>query len=315
MSPSLQKINHYWSRWVKRRALAVSPHRFDSGNLYIIPSSFGWAFFVMVVTLFLCAINYQVSSVFLLTFLLMVAGMLSAWEAHFNLKGLSIHCMSIEDAYQNEAVKVVLWATLEERSSYALECFFSNQEHFIFGKVALGGQQLTLWLPGKNRGCFKLPRITFRSYFPLGLFRVWGYVYLDENYYVYPKSISPGFWPEASIETGNKAAKKSGNEEIYELKPVINPWGQPGRIAWKIAARGQGWYVKTMVNPEGSCWLFRVEDLPPNDVEQNLQHLCYWLQTAEQRGYAYGLELKGVRTDLSQGPAHLTFCLRQLAIY
>lgn len=310
-----QKINHYWSRWVKRRAFAISPHRFDAGNLYIIPSSFGWAFAVMVVSLFLCAINYQVSSIFLLTFLLMVAALISAWESHFNLKGLSVTCMSIEDAHQSDSIKVVLWVTLEQRSCYALECFFPNQESIKYEKIAFGGEQVTLCLPGNKRGCFQLPRITFRSYFPLGLFRVWGYVYLNENYYVYPKSVSPGFWPDVGYETGNKESNTLGNEEIYELKPVINPWGQSGRIAWKIAARGQGWYLKTMVNPEGSCWLFSLENLPIKHVEQNLQHLCYWLQTAEQNGYMYGLELKGVQTEISQGTAHLTFCLRQLANY
>ncbi len=308
-------INHYWSRWVQQRALAVNPQRFDSGNLYIFPSLFGFAYAVVLLTLFLCAINYQVSSVFFLTFLLAVVGMMSAWEAHFNLKGLSVHCLAIEDAYQYDAVKVVLSLTLESRSCYALEFHFVDEGTLTLEKLNPQGSQVSLTLPAKERGYFQLPRLTFYSYFPLGLFRVWGYIYFDASYYVYPASLSPGFWPKSGLTAGNTSSKISGNEEIYELKQVINPWAQPSRIAWKIAARGQGWYLKTMVSLEGNYWLFRIQDLSSPNLELNLQHLCYWLQIAEQRSYFYGLELKGMSTRLSQGPHHLTLCLRQLATY
>lgn len=37
-----------------------------------------------------------------------------------------------------------------------------------------------------------------------------------------------------------------GDNEYYDLKQVDNPWIQPNLIAWKIAAKGQGWYLKTM---------------------------------------------------------------------
>lgn len=315
MGALTQKVNYTWSKWVKRRAFTGNPQQFHGGNLYILPSAFGWAFALVLLTLFLCAINYQVSPIFFFTFLLAVAGLVSAWEAHFNLKGLSVKCLSVEDAYQNEAVNVILLVTLENKPCYALEYFFRNQEAIKIEKITPEGLQIVLQLPAKQRGCFQLPRITFHSYFPLGLFRVWGYIYFDTSYYVYPESISPGFWPDSWSENGNKASNINGNEELYELRPVNNPWIQPGRIAWKIAARGQGWYLKTMVNSEGSCWLFRIEDLPTADIEQSLQHVCYWLQTAEQKGYLYGVELKGIKTDFAKGPAHLTQCLRQLATY
>jgi uncharacterized protein (DUF58 family) len=312
MSSFTQRV---WSRWVRRRAFAVNPRRFDAGNLYILPSAFGWAFGLVLLTLFLCAINYQVSSIFFFTFLLAVAGMVSAWEAHFNLKGMLVTCLSIDDACLNESIKIVLEISLEKKSCYSLSYFFRDQTAIKIEKISPEGMQITLWLTAKQRGAHQLPRITFCSDYPLGLFRVWGYVYLDTSYYVYPMSVSPGFWPNSWIDTGNKSSQIIGNEELYELKPVVNPWTQSGRIAWKIAARGQGWYLKTMVSPEGNCWLFRIEDLPNSHLENNLQHLCYWLCEAERKGYAYGLELKGVRTVFSTGPGHLTQCLRQLAMY
>ena len=285
------QVNHYWSGWVRNRALSMNAQQLDSGNLYIIPSGFGLAFGVVLLTLFLCAINYQVSSVFFLTFFLAVAGMASAWEAHFNLKGLSVHCLSIEDACQGDTIKVVLMLKAAKRLRYMVEYHFIDQEALILKTLNVDGAAVTLFLPAKTRGCFQLPRITFYSYFPLGLFYVWGYIYFDANYYVYPSSISPGFWPKSTVDLGGKPSLRVGNEEIYDLKQVTNPWTQSNRIAWKIAARGQGWYLKTMVSSEGNYWLFRIQDLPLAHVEQNLQHLCYWLQAAEKAGHFYGLEL------------------------
>ena len=310
-----KKINQYWSRWVKQRALSANPQQFNSGNLYIVPSVFGLGYAVVLLTLFLCAINYQVSSVFFLTFLLAVAGMVSAWEAHGNLKGLAVHCLAIEDAYQYDTIKIVLLLRLKRSLCYALEYYVLKQEKMKLEKITNEGAQITLCLPARERGCFQLPRITFCSYFPLGLFRVWGYIYFDANYYVYPLSVSPGFWPKSWQETVGKTSKLAGNEEVNDLKPVLNPWTQPSRIAWKIAARGHGWYLKTMVGSEGNYWLFRIQDLPTTSLEENLQHLSYWVQTAENKGYFYGLELKGLSTNVSQGPAHLTHCLRLLASY
>jgi len=310
-----EQVSAYWSRWAKQRALAENPQRFHSGNLYILPSLFGWLFALVLFTLFLCAVNYQVSSVFFLTFLLAVGGMVSAWEAHFNLKGIAVNCLSIDDVHQHGLVKVVLAIQPEKKMAYALKCHFIKQEVGTLDVIPSEGTRITLMLPAADRGCFPLPRITFYSYFPLGLFRVWGYIYFDTQYYVYPMSVSSGSWPTPASETGGHFLNREGNEEIYDLKPALNPWTQASRIAWKIAARGQGWYLKTMISPEGNHWIFRIQDSPSKLLEENLQHLCFWLEEAERKGYVYGLELKGTRTNLANGPAHLSQCLRQLATY
>lgn len=311
----IEKIDQQWSRWVRHRAGSRSAQKLDERTLYIFPSGFGWAYAMVLFSLFLCAINYQVSSVFFLTFLLAVAGLISALEAHFNLKGVSIQGFTIEDAYLGGVVKVVLLINIEGRLRYDLYAQFSHQEGVWKEKVGVDDSTLVLLLPASKRGCFQLPRITLSSYFPLGLFRVWGYVYVDSTYYVYPASVSPGFWPSPADHPGKSVLTTQGVDEFFDLKQVADPWVQSSRIAWKIAARGQGWFLKTMVNTEGRSWIFHLQDLPPKSIEENLQHLCYWLQHAEQNGYFYGIELNNEKSRVSQGPDHLKHCLRQLAIY
>ena len=141
--------------------------------------------------------------------------------------------------------------------------------------------------------------------------------YFNMDYYVYPQGVSAGFWPENYGDQSQQqhSGHFSGDDELYELKSVASPWAQASHIAWKISARGQGWYLKTMTVSSGENWIFRIEDLAGGDIELNLQQLSYWIQTAEQEGHLYGLELNGERIEISHGKHHMAYCLRQLASY
>ena len=313
----IKRTREYWSDWVRLRAYSSHPLELNAKTIYIIPSALGWAFLVVILSLFICAINYQVSAIFFMTFLLASAGMASAWEAHDNLNGLTVHCVSIDDGYCGGMVRVTLALRMPKKIAYSIEYYFEKESSLHLERLPLEGRQITLYLPAPKRGVFKLPRVTISSVYPLGLFCVWGYAYFDDAvYYVYPQNIATGFWPNSTLKNaGSHSSCVLGHEDFYELKEVNEPWTQSSRIAWKIAARGQGWYLKSMVSEEGRSWMFRIEDLPRAEVEESLQALCYWLNTAELEGYFYGLELKGKRTALSQGASHLTECLRQLASY
>ncbi len=107
----------------------------------------------------------------------------------------------------------------------------------------------------------------------------------------------------------------TGDDELYEIKNIDNPWIQPGRVAWKISARGQGWFLKSMQSAAGENWMFRMEDLPEQDIELSLCQLSYWIQEAEKNRKSYGLELNGLQTIISHGEEHLQRCLRLLAGY
>lgn len=309
-------VKQYWFQWARQRNAPGEPQQLKNANLYILPSRFGLAYGVVLLTLFLCAINYQISAIFLFTFFLAVIGMISAWATHANLKGLMIASTEIADVPRGSPVAVRLSIKSMRGPCFSLQCSIHSEDAQTLDYLPSEGGQVSLYLQGSRRGCFTLPPIQLCSVFPFGLFRTWGYVFFDKPYYVYPEPVSPGFWPPAasSDEISNKKSQP-GIEDLENLKPVNNPWTQANRIAWKIAARGQGWYLKTMSSPEGRLWLFKLDDIPSMDIEQKLQHVSYWLIEAEQQGLVYGLELKGIRTEFSQGANHLKQCLRQLALY
>lgn len=73
-----KKVRAFWEGWVKKRNLPGNPQTLNSRNLYILPSGFGWAYGVIVLILFLVATNYQINTIFLMSFLVATIGLVSA---------------------------------------------------------------------------------------------------------------------------------------------------------------------------------------------------------------------------------------------
>lgn len=311
-----QQIKSLWSKWVKKRNRSGNPQTLNSKNIYILPSAFGCAYGGVIIILFLVAINYQINTIFLMAFLLVTIGILSAWEAHANFKDLSFTLIALDDAQQGVPAKITLFIQANKKNRFGLEFQIASQNKIRLEKIPGIGINFTIPIETKIRGYFPLPTITIRSFFPFGLFKVWSYVYFEEHYYVYPQPINPGFWPTPFLDQHTQEKYRLGDEEFYDLKPVENPWTEPNLIAWKIAAKGQGWYLKTMASHEADYWLFQLADLPTQDSETKLQNLSYWLQTAESNGFIYGLRLPTFSDiGFAHGKEHLMLCLRQLALY
>ena len=299
---------------MKRRNLPGNPQYFNSKNVYIIPSSFGWAYAFVLLTLFFGAINYQVSLAFLMVFLIALMGLGSAWQGHANLKGLTIKLVSIDDTYEGKPAKINL-LIFSQQKRFNLEFQVDKQASVTLENIETQPLPCSLLLETNKRGYFTLPPLKISSVFPLGLFKVWGYVYFEGKYYVYPEPLNPDFWPDPVPSLHNNPQELVGDDEVYDLKQVENPWAQPNLIAWKIAAKDQGWYVKTMNKPTGNYWLFKLDDLKEKNLEKKLRYLSYWLLTAEQQGDFYSLQLNNAPTKFGRGNQHLQRCLRQLAIY
>jgi uncharacterized protein (DUF58 family) len=309
------RVNKNWDRWVKRRNSPGNPQVIDSRNLYILPTGFGWAYGIMVFTLLIGSINYQINLIFLMTFILAIIGMVSACEAHGNLLNLSIKFIDAEDVQQGSPTKITLLAEVADKNRFGFGISVASQSEIRLESIPPVGVQIIVPIETHARGYFQLPRISITSIFPFGIFRVWSYAYFNEYYYVYPQPVNPGFWPAPSLDQNKQKKYAEGDEDFYDLKQVANPWTAPKHISWKIAAKGLGWYLKRMHSNEADHWLFKLDDLPAADIELKLQHLSYWLHAAEENGFIYGLQFAGSSTSFARGKQHLQDCLRQLALY
>lgn len=309
------RLKSRWDGWVKKRNKPGNPQIIDSRNLYILPSAFGWAYGVLVFILLIGAVNYQINTIFLMTFLLAIIGMVSACEAHGNILNLTFKFIEVEDAEQGTPAKISLFVHANNKSRFGLSFRIGTQPETRVEKIPDEGMQFNIPIETTTRGCFSLPPIIISSFYPFGIFRVWSYAYFDEHYYVYPQPIAPGFWPDPCLDEKGLRSIAQGDDEFYDLKQVEDPWTDPKLIAWKIVARGQGWFHKRMNSHAVDYWLFKLSDLPAGDKESRLQYLSYWLQTAEANNLIYALELTAPSTAFSHGKEHLQQCLRQLALY
>lgn len=305
----------YWTQWIKKRIRQGNPQILHAKNIYILPSGFGWAYGVLLLSFLSGAINYQISTIFLMTFLLAVVGLVSAWEAHANIKALSIKFISIEDTQQGKPAQLALLIQSQQKIRFGLEFQIGKQAKIRLEKIPPQGVQIILPIQTSSRGYFPLPAIIISSQFPFGIFCVWSYACFDAHYYVYPQPVDPGFWPTPISQENHRNRESPGEDELYDLKQVEDPWAQPNRIAWKIAAKDRGWYLKTMSSTKGDYWLFRLHDLTIGDLETKLEHMSYWLHTAQANGYFYGMELGNAPYHFAQGEEHLKQLLRQLAVY
>ncbi|MHB1946974.1 MAG: hypothetical protein ACYCQI_02525 [Gammaproteobacteria bacterium] len=311
-----RQIKWYWEGWAKKRNRPGNTQALNSRNIYILPSGFGLIYSLVVIILFLVSINYQINTVFLMTFLLITIGLVSAWEAHANFNNLSFRFITIEDAEQGTPAKIAVFIQANDKCRFGIEFQIASQPKIRLEKIPPEGLQFIIPIETKTRGYFSVPKIVISSLYPFGIFRVWSYAYFEEYYYVYPQPIDPGFWPDPCLYQDIKKNYTTGDEEFYDLKLVENPWTEPHLIAWKIAAKGQGWYLKKMASNEADYWLFKLTDLAGHNLEIKLQHLSYWLQTAESNNLIYALKLTASsHIKFGRGKEHLKHCLRQLALY
>lgn len=305
------KLDNKWQNWIDQKHPSQEQHFLNRNKIYVLPTKFGGIFFLMIVSLFIGSVNYQLSSGFFLTFLLMSFAMISAWIGHQNLNKLHFKIQPIADTAVHQVCQIPLIIHFQKRHCFAIK--------FIIGKHQKQFNQLTsqqcLLLPFqfRRRGHLAIPRIRLETRFPLGLFVVWSYLTFDSKVYVYPEPKSAGFWPDPDSQ-GNQLTNEEGDEDFYTLKQTDNPWKQPSRISWRTVAKGLGWYEKQYNAPSKTLYLFSIDDIKTYPLEEGLKFISYWLIESEKRGYDYAFRSHST-VQANHGHQHLTQQLRQLATY
>lgn len=306
----------WFHRWLSRRHPQHNRLQLSSKQVYILPSSFGWAYALVVLTIGLGSVNYQLNAGFFFVFLLLVLGFYSLWQTHANLNQLIIECLPISDTEAGKPLELTLNIKSQHNSRFAIWFSFSDQNKTLLETLSSSSTLLTLTLPTRSRGFYKLPIVKVDTFYPFNLFHVWSYLHFDAHYFVYPKATSPGFWPEkmaTSRSDGNQLIM--GDEEVFEFKRTQNPWLQPSHIAWKLSSKTDYWLVKEMASPQKKEWLFQLNSSLTPDIERALSNMSYWIHQAEQLQHPYGIELNGIRTEIAHGAQHLQMCLRKLATF
>lgn len=286
-------------------------------RVYILPTRLGLLFAVTIVLLLIGSINYNLSLGYVLTFLLAGLGVVAMLHTWRNLARLSLRPGRVSPVYAGE--HAVFAITLENHAGFdriAIGVSAEAASATYADVLALAAASISIALPTARRGWLPLGHFRVFTTFPLGLFRAWSNVELDERCLVYPQPESgdPPL-PIATAVAGDSGPHGRGAEDFAGLREY-HPGDSPRHVAWKAYARGDQLLTKQFGGRASSeVWLDWATTPGHFGVEQRLARLTRWVLMAEADAVAYGLKLPGCDIPPGLGANHREACLQALALY
>ncbi|KTC07909.1 hypothetical protein AO390_16030 [Pseudomonas marginalis ICMP 11289] len=310
-------LKPFWQRWLARRIPAASRIVLDHRRIFILPTRTGITFMVVLVLMLLVAINYQNSLAYGLTFLLLSVGVLAILHTYRNLSGLILSAGPARSVFVGEAVQLRLRLESSNHAHQALGLGWEAGSLQHGDVSAQGLTEVELTLSAERRGWLRAPRLRVESVFPLGVFRAWTWLDLEQTALIYPQPLAGtmpllnGVQPHA--EDDGHATQGAGVDDYQGLRSY-QPGDNRGRLHWKAYSRGQGLLVKEFTDLSGHELCLDFLALGGN-IEERLSRLCYWVLELSERRQPFALRLPGFLSGVDVGDAHREACLRALALY
>ena len=310
-----------WLRqWAQRAGPdAATPIRLTLRRIYIMPSSTGVLYAMVLFIMLLGAINYGLSLGYALVFLLAGLGFSGMVHTFRNLVHLGIVPGRAEPVFAGETATFhVVISNPHRNIRRAVELAFAGNAATTLDIPAQGEALAEVRCQTLRRGRLVPGRITLSTRYPLGLFRAWSYPYPPLSGLVYPAPLDTPLPPHAPAAYGSQRDGNAGQEDFSGLR-LRQPNDSPQHIAWKAVARNidsQQLLVKQFSGGGASeqilDWALTPEAL---DDETRLSILTGWILAAEREGLHYGLRLPGIDIAPNNGAAHRAACLEALALY
>lgn len=304
--------------WATRRYRPQrSPVRLDRQRIYILPTGYGYLFALLLLVMFLWAINYNNSMGFALTFLLAAVALNAMWRSHGNLLELQVQMGSIDPVFAGQAASFNYGVTNPDpypRYGIALQGKHGLPQYADL--PAQGAAGFTLTMPTARRGLLRPGRLQVLTRFPLGLFQAWSWLEFEQTCIVYPQPRGRRPLPSqaASLPGSGAGEWGMGSEDYAGLRAYV-PGDSPRHIAWKAVAQGRGLLVKRFTDQSRPGLWLDWELLAPEQGEARLAQLCQWVLKAEAEEREYGLRLPGLVLSPGSGEQHRRRCLEALALY
>ena len=312
-----RRLRHLSRRWARKRHGAdPDPLTLSTRRIYIIPTGMGIAFALMLMAMFIGAMNYGNNLALGLTFLLGSLALTAMHYCHRNLAGIVIRSASTEPVFAGDEATFCI--ALENTAPLARhELLVANDQGIAPPQLvpANGRAVFDLQLPAPRRGMLTLDHFEIVTRHPFSLFRAWTHVHMNMTCVVYPKPAPRGLTPPpVETDTGGAQDSMRGDEDFAGMRP-FHPGDSPRRIAWKAYAREQGLHVKLYAGTAVTSHVFDWEGLAGLDTERRLSQLCRWIEDAHAQGRAFALKLPGLDIPPNVGPGHRQRCLTALALF
>lgn len=291
--------------------------RLGLGNLYILPTRFGWTWLAGALLLLLLGIQQQQPGPLLLSHLMLALELLALHLTHFNLQGLEVHGGSPPAGFAGAALAYPLVLRSRCRRE-GLQWVVAGEAPSPPTTLPAGVHQLGVrWNP-RRRGLHRPGVLRLQTTAPLGLFVCWTLWQPPLPQLIYPArrrgpvSLAPAP-PEPLAATESQARSAPGGDADWQELSPHRPEEGMARLAWKQLARGRGRLSKRFARPVTAPppWLAPGAGLP---LEQALEHLCERVMQLTHRGEGFGLRLPDRLVRPGSGARHRQRCLEALAL-
>lgn len=300
------------ARFLQGEGPQAGPVVLDRRRVFILPTRYGWLFALVLLALWLGAVNYNNGLAYALAFLLGALGTVSILHTWRNLAGLCLSAGRIPPVFAGEQALFRLRIDNPGQLRHAVAVQVAA--HPPVGTDVEQQAQITLMLPASKRGYLPLGRFTIFTVFPLGLFRAWSPLDLDLHCLVYPRPAAPQPLPAAAGGGRGGTAAGRGADDYTGLR-AYQPGDSLRHVHWKSAARSDELLVKQFDSGGAQTLWLDWHTLPQLDVETRLSILCRWVLDAHAAGLRYGLRLPERELAPASDDAHHHACLRALALY
>lgn len=283
-------------------------------QIYILPTRYGLLYAVLVIAVFIGAINYGNNLAFLLAFQLAAVGHVVMHQTWRNLRGLRIDAEGVGRVFAGEDARFAVRVTVadgRERPAVQIDGTIGQLLVDCSAGTAAGG---VLRVPTSCRGRAALGRLTLSTRFPLGLLRAWSYVDTDTTTIVYPRPAERFDAPADPTYGGAEEGSLGVGADDFVGLRGYRPGDAPSRLDWKTLARERGLHTRLFGGDRADRLWLSFDALEPLDVERRLEALCRGVLDAERAGNHYGLRLPGEEIAPGHGERHAERCLTALAL-
>lgn len=297
-----------WQTWWQARHPPSPSTTLVQRNVYIVPTSAGWLYGLLLVALLLGSINYQLNLGHLLTFVLAGAGVVALHATHATLRGLRISLAgpSTRCGHVGEVLELPLQLVDTRARGWLARAVFLGrhgialgwqQAEPLAGELVIDGPESRAGLPlaqteatpawtPTRRGPQPWPRLRIETRYPLGLLRAWSFWRPDGELLAWPApETDPPPLPNGSDPDIDRADKAEPPPDATPPAPFqrlavdlpepdgVRTWrdgDRPSQVLWRRSAR--------LLDHGGELL---VRDLRPPPPQGRVLH---WRQTADLGG-------------------------------
>lgn len=287
-------------------------------QIFIFPTKFGLIYIGMCFVLLMMAINFENSLVYILLFWLIsifISTMILTWR---NLDQLHLRNAGSQPIFASEQATFGITIESLGKAHHSLWLSTKDSHHFVDCPAKVS-QTAYLFVTETQRGRVRLPRFTVETTFPLGIFRAWSYVDLDQTTLCYPMPLASELQYHSPIDhedndyLDHAASTKRGVDNFDELKNY-EAGDAISRIDWKAYAKGNGLLVKTFTEQASKEIWLNDQDFT-GDLESRLSQMCYWVLELSKNNQRFGVVLGNESIEPDSSTVHTQKCLEALALY